>query len=179
MIFKRLAIGTANWGKKYNGAKVSEDDQKRILDYCQSSGIDTIHASSAYGWDYSGVNSYFRIITKEEDCLSVYEPSEIPLKIPQDILMVPYSIFDRRFAIAISDHSECEVHVRSIFLRGKLLEKFKPWDCIMFCLMNPNIDRVIIGVDSFEQLKDNLRPFHRMVAVEIHDKSILDPRQWK
>lgn len=24
MVFDRLAIGTANWGKEYNGAKVSE-----------------------------------------------------------------------------------------------------------------------------------------------------------
>lgn len=178
MIFNRLAIGTANWGKEYNGSKVSEDDQKRILDYCQCSGIDTIHASVAYGWDYSKVNSYFRIITKEEGCLSVYDPSEVPTGLTEeDVLQLPYSIFDRRFERVIRE-VECEVHVRSVFLRGKLLEKFKPWECIAFCLINPNIDRVIIGVDSYSQLKDDLRPFHRMNSAEITDLDILDPRRW-
>lgn len=179
MIFNRLAIGTANFGKEYNGSKVSEDDQKRILDYCQCSGIDTIHASVAYGWDYSKVSSYFRIITKEEGCLSVYDPSEVPTGLTEeDVLQLPYSIFDRRFERVIWE-VECEVHVRSIFLRGKLLEHFNPPDCIMFALMNPNIDRVIIGIDSYEQLKDNLRIFHRMNLAEITDENILDPRRWK
>lgn len=176
-IFSRLAIGSANFGHEYNGAKVSEDDIEKILSYCMSSGIDTIHTSSAYGWDYSKVNSYFEIITKEQDCLSVYELSEIPFRIQHDTLMVPYSIFDRRFENVIQ-RVKCEVHVRSVFLRGVLLEKFSPTDCIMFALMNPHIDRVIIGVDSYEQLKDNLRPLHRMNSAEVHDLDIIDPRRW-
>jgi len=138
MIFNRLAIGTANWGKEYNGSKVSEDDQKRILDYCQCSGIDTIHTSAAYGWDYSKLNSYFRIITKEQDCLSIYDYSEVPLRLSDEkILQVPYSIYDRRFegVFPLLKSQVPEIHVRSIFLRGRLLVKFKPWECIAFCLI--------------------------------------------
>ncbi len=179
MIFDRLAIGTANWSKEYNSSKVSEDDQKRILDYCMSSGIDTIHTSKEYEWDYSKVNSYFRIIVKETDCISVYNPGDIPVSILEsDVLMIPYSIYDRRFEQAILNRF-CEIHVCSIYLRGKILEKFLPAECIIFCLMNVNIDKVIIGIDNFEQLKDALRPLHRINSAEKHDINLLDTRKWK
>ncbi|KKM22426.1 hypothetical protein LCGC14_1625480 [marine sediment metagenome] len=180
MIFSRLAIGTANWGREYNGTKVPEKDIEKILSYCQCSGIDTIHTSAAYGWDWSKVNSYFRVITKEKGCVSIYEPSEVPIALTnQTILQVPYSIYDRRFESMFSSWKGSEIHVRSIFLRGKLLEKFTPWECIAFCLMNPNVDRVIIGVDSYEQLKDDLRILHRMNSAEITDLDVIDPRRWK
>ncbi|MHC4489699.1 MAG: aldo-keto reductase family protein [Planctomycetota bacterium] len=65
MFTSRLAIGTANWGKEYNGAKVSEDDQKEILDYCQCMGIDTIDWSTIYKWnDITKVSSYFHKMVK-------------------------------------------------------------------------------------------------------------------
>ena len=68
MIFDRLAIGTANWGKRYNGAKVSEDDQKRILDYAQCSGIDMIDTASAYKNNiFEMANNYFEIVDKGDD----------------------------------------------------------------------------------------------------------------
>ena len=182
MIFDRLAIGTANWGKEYNGAKVPEDDQKRILDYCYCSGIDTIHTSKDYGWDWSKVNSFFEIITKEEGCVSLYEPPNKAYI--GKILQVPYSIYDRRlekhFPEWKGDIWECQIHVRSIFLRGKILEAgFTPVQCIAFCLMNPNIDRVILGADSYEQFKNNLKPFHRWNTAEKHDINLLDCRRWE
>lgn len=230
-IFSRLAIGTANWGKEYNGVKVSEDDQKRILDYCQCSGIDMIDTAEAYGWDWTKVSSYFNIIVKTNApigaaktenvyCIishkephgwyittpptkrgaSLYSPNQLnevcweeridpPWHVgfgdtrinPVDILQIPYNIYDRRFVshFEMMRKKGVEIHVRSVFLRGKLLEKFKPWECIAFCLMNPYVDRVIIGVDSYEQLQDDLRPFHRMNSAEIHDENILDPRKWE
>ena len=223
MIFDRLAIGTANWGKEYNGAKVSEDDQERILDYCQCSGIDTIDTAESYGWDWTKVSSYFNVIVKVKEneivkalqskmpsCLmshdkymrdylanyghplsgsvdmilgdSIYyeEYSDIHLQ-KIDILQVPYSIYDRRFEKYFAEiKSNCvEIHVRSIFLRGKILKEFSPQQCISFCLMNPNIDKVIIGADSYKQFKENLRPFHDMNVAEKHDINLLDPRKWK
>ena len=63
-IFSRLALGTANFGKKYNGVKVSEDEQKRILDYCQCSGIDMIDTATAYEWDWTKISSYFNVVVK-------------------------------------------------------------------------------------------------------------------
>jgi aryl-alcohol dehydrogenase-like predicted oxidoreductase len=234
MIFDRLAIGTANWGKEYNGAKVSEDDQKRILDYCQCSGIDMIDTATAYGWDWTKVSSYFNIVVKvsnkdnlekiQDMCkehelyclmahnlslyrtmkdnwekyncsgnlghvfgLSVYEPKEVNDVWGSHVIQVPYSIYDRRFEKTfLTDETRMnprkkvhEIHVRSIFLRGKLLKEFSPFECISFCLMNPYVDRVIIGADSYEQFKSNLRPFHNMNSAEKHDINLLDPRKWK
>ena len=213
MIFDRLAIGTANWGKEYNGAKVSEDDQKRILDYAQCSGIDMIDTATAYEWDWRMASSYFQVVVKVRrydnvkpegrttlmahdarefeysygdlvGSVSMYEPTDIRYVCDcyANIIQVPYSIYDRRFESRLGELKalHCnEIHVRSIFLRGKLLEKFSPTDCIMFCLMNRNIDRVIIGVDSYTQLKENLRPLHRMSSAEISDLDIIDPRRWK
>lgn len=219
MIFDRLALGTANFGQEYNGVKVSEDKQKRILDYCQEVGINMIDTATAYEWDWTNISTYFKVVTKGDGnqafprkpygylahkgviwnpfwCkikatsdkvgLSIYEPSSIPhfgkfgVHLA-DIIQVPYSIYDRRFEKSFPELKESgiEIHVRSIFLRGKILEKFKPWECIAFCLMNPLIDRVIIGVDSLEQLQEDLAPFQRMNAAETHDVNVLDPRRWE
>ena len=221
-IFGRLAIGTAAWGKEYHGIQVPEDEQKRILDYCQCSGIDMIDTATAYEWDWTKVSSYFNIVSKscsgkdlgnksnlyaflshsdsvmwqpfwadtsykiKKVGLSIYEPISIPhfgtFGVPwANLIQVPYSIFDRRFETYFAQLKEwnIEIHVRSIFLQGKILEKFKPWECIAFCLMNKYVDRVIIGVDSLEQLKENLQPFHRMNSAEVHDENILDPRRWE
>lgn len=226
MIFNRLAIGTANWQKEYNGAKVSEDDQKRILDYCQCSGIDMIDTATAYEWDWTKVSSYFNVVVKvrhEDDinyvkstnpyCImahsyeyymkeylldyslasgcrgkhgvSLYEAQNLDTYMTcLDIAQVPYSIYDRRFEFMTANlkkerTSPIEIHVRSIFLRGKILEKFQSWQCIAFCLMNPHVDRVIIGADSYKQFKENLQPFHDMNAAEKHDINLLDPRLWE
>ena len=218
-IFSRLAIGTAGWGKSYNGVRVPDDDQKRILDYCQCSGIDMIDTAESYEWDWSNISTYFEIVTKGDGSdefsrkpygylahsgviwepftgkvlnrnahkkgLSIYEPKSIPhfgtFGVPSaEIIQVPYSIFDRRFepyfaelktnSVMIND--PIEIHVRSIFLRGKILERFEPWECIAFCLANPYIDRIIIGVDSYQQLKDNLRIFHRWESSGVEDENI-------
>lgn len=215
MIFDRLAIGTANWGRKYNGAKVSEDDQKRILDFCQSSGIDTIDTATAYGWDWSKVNSFFNLIIKvqaDDDLkplikrrpycimehtskrgrseevrmkamrygISVYSRSDIDFPVDKDyrydVIQLPYSIYDRRFEdlFPLLKGQNTEIHVRSIFLRGRLLQDFNASSCIDFCLMNPCIDKVIIGADSFEQFRDNLRHLHRMNSVRKTDEKFLE-----
>jgi aryl-alcohol dehydrogenase-like predicted oxidoreductase len=223
MIFNRLAIGTANWGKEYNGAKVSEDDQKQILDYCHCAGIDMIDTATAYEWDWTKVSTYFNVVVKinikdslerikgiigtKPYCIMAHEPSmyrelteilrhQLPKKwgvsvyeysdFPQcferavDILQVPYSLYDRRIEKHFQNIKYTEIHVRSVFLRGKIIQAgVEPWKCIAFCLMNPYVDRVIIGADSYEQFKENLRPFHRMDVMKKEDLNLIDPRRWK
>jgi len=221
MIFDRLAIGTANWGKEYNGAKVSEDDQKRILDYCQCSGIDMIDTATAYEWDWTKVSSYFKVVVKINENDSVAKIREIEKANPHCImahnkqflrnggwvhfngvslydpfeydgitenlhnLQVPYNLYDRRFEDTFAWYHKHDLYnnklfVRSVFLRGKIIKDgIEPWKCIAFCLMNPYVDRVIIGADSFEQFKENLRPFHRMNEMAKDDESLLDPSRWK
>lgn len=228
-VFNRLAIGTANWGQSYNGRQIPEEEQKSILDYCQSCEIDMIDWSTYYGTDFNplGISSYFKKILKYHHlgrfslsepflseympyCLmahgaehfhsvrqhgrespdyvtkygaSIYEPSDLnrlPLHLI-DVLQIPYSLFDRRFERYFAGFKAIgiEIHARSIFLRGKILEKAKPHEAIAFCLMNPYVDKVIIGVDSFGQLKDDLRYFHRLNEMQETDENIIDPRKWK
>ena len=135
-----------------------------------------------------------------------------------DIVQVPYSVFDRRFASHLPRFKErgIEVHVRSIFLQG--LAFLDPLNlpaavagaraqvgalrkifvkegvslsalCLNFALINPHIDRVIIGVDSPDHLKINLsdlRFFAKVKAVGenfnavvVKDEDILLPYRWK
>jgi hypothetical protein len=97
-----------------------------------------------------------------------------------DVIQLPYSVFDRRAEVnfAAIKNAGKEIHVRSIFLRGKVLEKVKPHEAIMFCLMNPYIDKVILGADSFEQFRSNLAPLFYMNSLKKDDPNIIDPRKW-
>jgi predicted aldo/keto reductase-like oxidoreductase len=43
---------------------------------------------------------------------------------------------------------------------------------------NPHVDKVIIGVDSLDQLKENLSFIEEWNALEEKDLDIIDPRRW-
>ncbi|KKN40736.1 hypothetical protein LCGC14_0730440 [marine sediment metagenome] len=118
------------------------------------------------------------------DSVSVYSPEDL-LEIGENdtlrIVQLPYSLYDRRFESDFEQLKEddVEIHVRSIFLRGRILKDgIEPCECIKFCLCNPYIDKVIIGVDSFEQLQRNLDFLHRWKNLERHDEELLDTRRW-
>lgn len=237
-LFERIAIGTANFGKEYNGHKVSGKDVEKILGYCQSSGINTLDTATAYGWDWTQVNSFFKIVVKVrcgddldrvvetkpycimahsiEDCywmlnklpllnyansfditvtdpylvgLSIYDLKDIAVlqshwnEHPWNrlrITQLPYSLYDRRLEPYFGRKCAGKIlYSRSIFLRGKIIEDGVPAEeCIKFCLANPCIDKVIIGVDSVEQLQRNLDFLHYWQGLEKHDEELLDPRQW-
>ena len=207
-IFNRLGIGTANWGKEYNGTLVPEKDQREILDLCMCKGINLIDTATAYENNVLDMaSSYFGIVLKirPEDKIpagnhcflmahniedyhkmpavkgvSVYEPFDLHY-INANVVQVPYSLFDRRFEPHFPHlkETDTQVHVRSIFLRGKVLEKVKPCEAIAFCLMNPYVDRVIFGVDSVDQFKKNLDYFHWLDSLKVEDENILDPRRWE
>lgn len=120
---------------------------------------------------------------------SLYKPEEVDILFEKgidfDIVQVPYSIFDQRFAEKIKEMKSkgVEVYVRSVFLQGlffknpeelngifesivkKVISLRKIADqeniplsslCIGFALLNDDIDKVVLGVDSIENLKDNL-----------------------
>jgi aryl-alcohol dehydrogenase-like predicted oxidoreductase len=108
-----------------------------------------------------------------------------------------------------------EVHVRSVFLQGlffkdpqtltgtliamkqplqELFAIVKDYDmdirtvCLSFALAQPFVDRVIIGVDSKEQLIENLRSerstlpkglIEKITKIQIPDRSLLNPSSWK
>jgi aryl-alcohol dehydrogenase-like predicted oxidoreductase len=208
-LYSRIGIGTANWGKEYNGHKVPEDEQKRILDWCKGVGIHTIDTATAYDWDYSWIWDGFLVYLKatEDDgeideseyhCLvahnapdtlldrlkykgaSLYSPTDKYWLWPGGTVQIPYSLYDRRFEpyMYLQHETGTRIHVRSVFLRGKILDKTTPQECIKFVLSNPHVDKVIIGVDSLDQLKENLSFIEEWNALEEKDLDIIDPRRW-
>ncbi|MHC4464576.1 MAG: hypothetical protein ACYS30_24570 [Planctomycetota bacterium] len=60
----RLAIGTANWGKEYNGVKVPESEQDKILAFCKEVGIDMLDIATTYEWTAHWPLSSFKKVIK-------------------------------------------------------------------------------------------------------------------
>ncbi|HIJ11325.1 TPA: UDP-4-amino-4,6-dideoxy-N-acetyl-beta-L-altrosamine transaminase [Candidatus Woesearchaeota archaeon] len=120
---------------------------------------------------------------------SLYSPDELDYlldnNVPFDIVQVPFSIFDQRFApyFSLLQERGIEIHVRSVFLQGlffkspttlppffdSVSDKIKAIQtlareknvplatlCLSFALLHPSIDNVVIGVDSLSNLQQNL-----------------------
>lgn len=135
-----------------------------------------------------------------------------------DILQIPYSIFDRRFEnyLEILKENDIEIHVRSVFLQGlaflnpeslpKNLIKAKSYVetlqniasendisisalCLNFALLNSCVDKVTIGIDSLEHLRQNIKNLYSMEKViniyselerlNIEDENIVLPYKWR
>lgn len=138
-------------------------------------------------------------------------------KVPFEIIQVPYSFFDRRFErfFPMLKQRGVEVHVRSVFLQGiiyrdpetlssffnpikpklELLEKIaknnnlsKTALAIKFAHSQPQIDKVVIGVHTADQLREDVLCLEQSGEVEniheileelsINDESILVPKNW-
>jgi aryl-alcohol dehydrogenase-like predicted oxidoreductase len=139
-------------------------------------------------------------------------------KINFDIIQLPYSIFDQRFNTYFEklNQKEIEIHVRSIFLQGliyrnaaelngkftKMREKLEalknisiknkismPLLALGFALLNKRIDKVVIGVDSLDNLKENIAEIQKISSViDVYDEiallredneDIILPINWK
>jgi aryl-alcohol dehydrogenase-like predicted oxidoreductase len=114
-----------------------------------------------------------------------------------DLVQLPFSVFDQRFLSMLPKLKEknIEVHARSIFLQGLVFKNANDLQgnflaikeklaslsalanqidiplaglCINFVLLNQYIDKVIIGVDGLDNLKENLE----MVRFQEKVKSI-------
>jgi len=142
----------------------------------------------------------------------------IEKEIPFDLVQIPYSVLDQRFHEVLPKLKEMrvEVHTRSSFLQGLIFMNPKALNesfnsakesiielktlsrkinvpissiALIFALLNPNIDKVIIGVDSKEQLEENLNGlfFSDLVKenykflknLNIDDEQVLLPYNWK
>ena len=123
---------------------------------------------------------------------SLYYPHELKklleLKYFPDIIQVPYNLLDRKFEPFIENLSKkgVEIHVRSIFLQGLLLNKklrknivfknekliwkyFDNWllenkftpieACISHINSNQFIDKIIVGIESSNQLLEIIKAF--------------------
>ncbi|HQF37067.1 MAG: aldo/keto reductase [Candidatus Methanofastidiosum sp.] len=138
-------------------------------------------------------------------------------KIDFDIVQIPYSIFDQRFEnyLHLLKEKKIEVHIRSVFLQGLFFKKPDELSenfvkiredleninkiskrlnisiaslCIKFALMNENIDKIIIGIDSLEDLVENIRGingnkiadkyFKLLRNMRVDDETIILPFRW-
>jgi aryl-alcohol dehydrogenase-like predicted oxidoreductase len=134
-----------------------------------------------------------------------------------DLIQLPYNVFDNRFLkkriqTALSKRkTPIEIHARSIFLQGLLLQNskikdqivkknndlFKRWDafnnfsknkkienCINYVKNNKKINKILIGIDSLEQLKIFIKSFAKkdnknLINFNSKNKiSVIDPRRW-
>tara|TARA_Y100000591_G_scaffold308612_1_gene309151 strand:+ start:860 stop:1708 length:849 start_codon:yes stop_codon:yes gene_type:complete len=128
--------------------------------------------------------------------ISIYDPKEF-IKLKKkgyrfDIIQIPYSIFDKRFSrnniLEDMKKTGAEIHARSIFLQGLLLEnkkipiKFKKWStvwnkwnsfinknnykrsnvCLSFVLANRYIDKIILGFSSNKEIKEIFLNFKKI-----------------
>jgi aryl-alcohol dehydrogenase-like predicted oxidoreductase len=134
-----------------------------------------------------------------------------------DIIQFPYNIFDRQFESHFIElrGMGVEIHTRSVFLQGLyfmspegLPSKIKSLQSAMhelsnislefeipigtialnYVIQNPLIDKVVIGVDSEIQLKQNIEMLkqselpsclvNKINNICIDDKSLLNPVNW-
>ena len=142
----------------------------------------------------------------------------IESKIKFDIVQVGYSIFDQRFKKYFADlkSMDIEIHTRSAFLHGlyfkeaddlgshfnEVKDKLKSLQqlslskklpveaiCLGYVLHEPNIDKIIIGVDSSELLIKNIQLINN-INIEsdifcgfsdyaVQNIDILFPHHWK
>jgi aryl-alcohol dehydrogenase-like predicted oxidoreductase len=124
-----------------------------------------------------------------------------------DIIQIPYNIIDNRF-IEIANYYKqkgTEIHSRSTFLQGlffcnsdslgayfnpvkKLIKELQESssnlaaDLLNFCLNNEIIDKVIIGVNNQNQLKEIINNLENGNGININlpitNESILAPSNW-
>jgi aryl-alcohol dehydrogenase-like predicted oxidoreductase len=127
--------------------------------------------------------------------------------ITPDIVQVPFNYLDNRFLPTMIELKKrsCEIHTRSTFLQGLLFcdpsrlsgffNKIKPvitelqkngdhlpGMLLRYCLVNPYIDYVIIGVNTLEQLIENLNCFPNAKPLNPLDiqlnEEIITPSKW-
>ena len=131
-----------------------------------------------------------------------------------DVIQCPYNILDRRIISSgwfdkLKDRG-IEIHIRSIFLQGLLVNQqvykkryFKKWKKFFFewfqnlknnsispidyCLsdlLDYNFDKIVIGINNCENLKDIvnfklIKNRDELLKMKINDLELIDPRNWK
>lgn len=149
---------------------------------------------------------------------SIYNQNELKIildKFKFDLIQLPISLFDRRFvannSLKILKKRKVEIHARSIFLQGLLINEefqkkkfFQKWkndfkdlsiwskknhstvlaSCISYVFSVKEIDKIVIGVDSAENLKEiissNIIKFKQYPKFEIRgENKLLNPSNWR
>lgn len=146
---------------------------------------------------------------------SIYKPEQLEklldLGCIPDLVQVQYNLLDRRFEPYFEPlkNLNCEIHTRSAFLQGLFFKEhipdyFLPIKSILkeiqflypntferaafllaFCLKNPLVDKVVIGVQSAKELQDNIDALltfnpqaNSQFALPNFDTEIVLPYNW-
>ncbi len=130
-----------------------------------------------------------------------------------DVVQCPYNILDKRILktgwFNKLKSLGLEVHARSIFLQGLLVNDsiskkkyFKKWEKqfsewfdkleknkispIDYCLsdlLNCDFDKVVIGINNFDNLRQIINfkkiNINKILNLKIDDLALIDPRKWK
>lgn len=156
--------------------------------------------------DQGLVNRIGFSIYKTEQLEKLLELGCIP-----DLVQVQYNFLDRRFEPFFEPLKKlnCEIHTRSAFLQGLFFKEeipdyFLPIKSILkeiqflypntferaafllaFCLQNPFVDKVVIGVQSAKELQDNIDALltfnpqvNSQLALPNFDSEIVLPYNW-
>ena len=182
----KIILGTANFGEEYGWSHVKAKEVNKILDTALDLGIDTIETAYDYHcWDtLKERRNDFKFIWKcdtideimtghelldgnivlmkhhppyiEWKHRSVYNPDDCSWGMCE----FPYNIVDQRFGKHLGNYGYSMA--RSVFIQGLAfgMPDFHgvPFYhlCWNFVRNNPNIDGIVVGVDTAEQLKDIL-----------------------
>lgn len=135
----------------------------------------------------------------------------ISMNMMPDLVQIPYNIFDRRFECHFNMlyDNGVEIHIRSAFLQGlfftdpdklpdffdsvksslkELRSRFSTsaemtGSLLSFCACHPAVSKVVVGVNTADQLKENLESLEDVKTKEwpafsVEDESILLPYRW-
>lgn len=129
-----------------------------------------------------------------------------------DVIQLPYNIFDREIEskkfLPLLKRRKIKVQIRSVFLQGLLTrnkrpKKFLKWKkifdkwfkwcqknnlepkiaALLFVKNNKILDKIIIGFESSEQLKDllkikKIKKKYTFPKIKCNDRKLLDPSNW-
>lgn len=130
-----------------------------------------------------------------------------------DVIQCPYNVLDKRLInsgwLKKLKKKGIEIHVRSIFLQGLLVNKsiyktkyFNKWnkqisnwykklerinispvDYCLTDLLRYDFDKIIVGINNSENLNEiiNFKTLNKnkMINFKINDLNLIDPRNWK
>ena len=146
---------------------------------------------------------------------SAYTPEQVDFLLRNfdfELIQVPFNVFDNRLIkggqLQALNNKDIEVHVRSVFLQGLLLDfnnlsnYFLTWEkqfvdyqnlveskglsliefALNYVLSVPEIDKVLVGVNNEKQLIEIVNATKKQAitnAFIIDDLNLLNPSRWK
>jgi aryl-alcohol dehydrogenase-like predicted oxidoreductase len=129
-----------------------------------------------------------------------------------DLIQVPFNVFDTRLVeggqLKSLKNNNIEIHARSVFLQGLLLDfnslskyfldwkdQFEDYQSIVkksglslleyslkYVLNNADIDKVLVGINSIDQLKEiflAVKTQNKVKAYPINDLNLVNPALWE